>query len=170
MGRWLALLRDESARTPSAPTDKTPTTAPDRVLQVLSVPREEASANAAGAAVDVEAFEERAVILEFDARLPRDEAERQARVMLTRPDPLALQQARRDRLLRWGWPAAEAAAMADRLTQRDRQHDERVSCTECQHYSPGRCGNHRRADLRTAEVGRELAGLLQRCPGFQPSR
>lgn len=85
MGRWLALLRDESAHTPSVLTDKTPTTQAEGVLQVLSVPREGVSANSAGAAADIEAFEERAAILEFDAGLPRDEAERQARVMLAQP-------------------------------------------------------------------------------------
>lgn len=73
---------------------------------------------------------------------------------------------RRARLMRWGWPEADAEKLADRLVQRNREHDERVSCTDCQHYRPGRCGNHRRAGLHGAEVGRDLAEMLQRCPGF----
>lgn len=77
---------------------------------------------------------------------------------------------RRARLLRWGWTEAEAEKLAERLATRDREHDERVSCGDCQHYRPGRCGNHRRAGLNVADVGRELAAMLQRCPGFQPVR
>ena len=96
------------------------------------------------------------------------------------PDPLALVAwtdadiarftARRDRLTRWGYPTTDAEALAERLTLRDRSGDERVSCTECAHYRPGRCGNHRAARLYCAEVGLDLAALLQRCPGFQTAR
>lgn len=75
---------------------------------------------------------------------------------------------REARLLRWGWPAAEAEAMAERLVLRDRQRDDRVSCTECDHYRPGRCGNHRAADLHAPLVARDMAALLQRCGGFEP--
>lgn len=76
--------------------------------------------------------------------------------------------ARRDRLTRWGWPADAAEAMAERLTQRDRNSDDRVSCTECASYRPGRCSNYRRAGLHGPEVGGDLASMLQRCPGFRP--
>lgn len=55
------------------------------------------------------------------------------------------------------------------LTLRDRSGDERVSCTECAHYRPGRCSNHRAARPHSPEVGSDLAELLQRCPGFQRS-
>ena len=62
-----------------------------------------------------------------------------------------------------GVPLAEAA----RLARRNLERDDRVSCAaECAHYRHGRCGNHRAARLASREVGRELAGLLQRCPGF----
>jgi hypothetical protein len=74
--------------------------------------------------------------------------------------------ARRDRLLRWGWLESEAENLAGRLTLRDREGDDRVSCADCKHYRPGRCGNHRRAGLNVADVGHDLAGRLQRCPGF----
>lgn len=73
---------------------------------------------------------------------------------------------RRERLQRWGWPLIEAEAMAERLARRDREGDERVSCSDCANYRPGRCVNHKRAGLQSAEVGRDLAAMLQRCPGF----
>lgn len=76
---------------------------------------------------------------------------------------------RRARLLRWGWAADDAESLAERLTRRHREADARVSCTECRHYRPGKCGNHRRAGLQGADVGRDLVGLLQRCPGFAAS-
>ena len=75
---------------------------------------------------------------------------------------------RRARLLRWGGAEVDAERMAERMVQRDREGDDRVSCTECRSFQPGRCGNHRRAGLHTAEVGRDLAAMLQRCPGFTP--
>jgi hypothetical protein len=74
---------------------------------------------------------------------------------------------RRDRLLRWGWAEPDAEALAERLTQRDREQDDRVSCTDCKHYRPGHCGNHRRAGLGTPDLGRDLVTLLQRCDGFK---
>lgn len=73
--------------------------------------------------------------------------------------------ARRARLLRWGWAEPDAETLAERLVKRDRERDDRVSCAECQHYRPGRCGNHRRAGLHSPDVGRDLMALLQRCPG-----
>ena len=73
---------------------------------------------------------------------------------------------RRARLLRWGWAEPEAEALAERLVRRDREADPRVSCADCQHYRPGRCANHRRAGLWSAEIGRDLGGMLQRCAGF----
>jgi hypothetical protein len=76
---------------------------------------------------------------------------------------------RRARLLRWGWSEAEADTLAERLARRDRDADQRASCTECRHFKPGRCGNPRRAGLLASELGRDLAALLQRCPGFAAS-
>ncbi len=74
--------------------------------------------------------------------------------------------ARRDRLLRWGWAESEAEATAERLTRRDIEgNDDRVSCADCMHHKPGRCANHRAAHLAGPEVGRQLASMLQRCPG-----
>jgi len=70
--------------------------------------------------------------------------------------------------MRWGWPAAEAEMLAERLVIRDRDIDDRVNCTDCQHYRPGRCGNHRQAGLNVADIGRDWVRLLQRCSGFKP--
>ena len=75
---------------------------------------------------------------------------------------------RRARLMRWGWAEPDAEKLAERLVRRDREADDRVSCTDCRHYRPGRCGNHRLAGLPAADLGRDLAGLLQRCPGHSP--
>ena len=74
--------------------------------------------------------------------------------------------ARRERLLRWGWPAAEAEALAERLALRDHEPDGGASCVDCLHYRPGRCSNHRRAALQSTEVGRDLAEMRQHCPAF----
>lgn len=79
-------------------------------------------------------------------------------------------QTRRDaalgRLLRWGWPPDLAAETADRIARRA-DDDDRRTCPECRHAAPGRCRNHRRADLRTPDAGRDLAALPQRCGGFE---
>ena len=76
---------------------------------------------------------------------------------------------RRTRLIGWGWPEADAEKLAERPVKRDREQDDRVSCTDCRHYRPGRCGNHRHAGLHRSELGRDLAEMLQRCPGFDGS-
>ena len=75
---------------------------------------------------------------------------------------------RRARLMRWRWSEADAEKLAERLVIRDREQDDRVSCTDCRYYRPGFCANHQGAGLRERNVGRDLAALLQRCPGFCP--
>lgn len=85
------------------------------------------------------------------------------------PDQAAIRlEDRRARLLRWGWAADDAERLAERLARRDRDGDPRRICPECVHYRPGRCGNHRQADLYGPELGRDLAAMLQRCTGFAP--
>jgi hypothetical protein len=79
--------------------------------------------------------------------------------------------ARRDRLMRWGWPEVSAEEVAERLTRRDRENeagdlDDRVSCVECSNFVRGRCIRHRQAGI-SADVGRDIAGRLQRCPAFE---
>jgi hypothetical protein len=72
------------------------------------------------------------------------------------------------RLLRSGWTAEDAAATATRIAGRDAS-DDRRTCTECRNYRPAlhKCQNHRRADMMTADISRDLSGLHQRCPGFE---
>lgn len=78
--------------------------------------------------------------------------------------------ARRARLVRWGWAAADAAEFAARLTRRDLDaSDDRRACLECRHYERGRCAQHRAAGLQANAVGRELAVLPQRCPAHEPA-
>lgn len=72
------------------------------------------------------------------------------------------------RLLALGFKDGDADDLAERLTLRDRDADDRRSCVECAHYRPGRCSNHKAAALQSAEVGRALAASLQRCDGFAP--
>ncbi len=69
--------------------------------------------------------------------------------------------------MRWGWAEPDAERLAERLVIRDREADERVSCTDCGHYRPGRCRNHRAADVGR-ELPAEIVSMLQRCPGFAP--
>ncbi|MDO9093993.1 MAG: hypothetical protein Q7U99_15315 [Rubrivivax sp.] len=142
MGKWAARLAENSAAPSFEGTDKT---AKRGLLSVLAVTPE------GGAR-------------EFEAAQMVDALDLSA-VAWTDGD-IARFLDRRARLLRWGWAEPEAEKLADRLARRDRDRDERVSCTDCRHYRPGRCGNHRRAGLNVAEVGRDLAAMLQRCAGF----
>ena len=172
MNRWLERLHSKSAAPPQGGTDKT-----DRrgLLSVLSVgarggagnfePPPAAPARLADADAERlrEDFEERAAIVEFDAGLPRAEAEESARAGIEA------------RLLRWRWPADEARRVAERIARRAAD-DDRVTCTECRNFRPapkaasgGQCAQHRRAGLLTPPVCRELAGLPTRCHGFEPT-
>ena len=46
---------------------------------------------------------------------------------------------RRDRLLRWGYAEQVADDLAERLTLRDREDDDRRVCAECHHGRARRC-------------------------------
>lgn len=76
--------------------------------------------------------------------------------------------ARRDRLLRWGYGESEADDLAERLTLRDRQEDDRRMCLECSNLGDmGRCiaastGRLVGADRRLEPV----RTILQRCEAF----
>lgn len=79
--------------------------------------------------------------------------------------------ARHDRLLLWGWPAADAEALAARLVRRDHDAtDDRVSCTECRNYRGGACANRLGAGMPTTAISQDLAALLQRCDGFRTAQ
>lgn len=150
MGKWAARLAEKTAATPQAGTDKTAKTGLVSVLAVIP----EGGAR------------------EFQpppmpgSRTEKIEVLDPAAVAWTDGD-IARFLGRRVRLLRWGWPEHEAEALADRLLRRDREADPRVSCTDCRHYRPGHCGNYRRAGLNVADIGRDLAAMLQRCDGFR---
>ena len=148
MGKWAARLSAKTGLPLAAPTDKT-----DEIglVSVLAVPPE-------GGANDF--------WMAPNAAEPAPNSPDLSAVCWTDGD-IANFNARRARLMRWGWPEVEAEATAERLVLRDRAGDDLVSCTECQHYRPGRCGNARRAGLHSAEVGRDLAAMPQRCPGFR---
>lgn len=151
MGRWAALYADELA----APTDgSTVKTDNRRVLSVLAVPDDR------GAAVFV------APPVLSGAWPAGLDSQPLAAVSWTDGDITRFVE-RRGRLLRWGWAEDEAERLANKLVTRDRKTDPRVSCTDCGHYRPGRCGNHRQAGLQQPDVGRDLAASLQRCTGFE---
>lgn len=154
MGKWAARLAEKTTAPPYVGTDKT---AERGVLSVLAVTLKGGACDFLVAPMLASEAPERVEALDLAA------------VAWTDGD-IARFLDRRARLLRWGWPESEAEDLADRLVRRDRELDERVSCTDCQHYRPGRCGNHRRAGLHAPDVGRDLAGTLQRCPGFETAR
>lgn len=152
MGKWAARLAEKFAAPAHAGTDKT---AKRGLLSVLAVSPERG------------ACECRSVSMPALARAP--EALDLAVVVWTDAEIAAFRD-RRARLLRWGWPETAAEKLAERLVIRDRGGDPRVSCTDCAAYRPGRCENHRRAGLNGPDVGRDLAALLQRCPGFKGAK
>ena len=143
MDKWIDRLQARTAHPPTRGTDETDETLATGVLSVLAVGAERGPANSS----------------------PAEPGPDLSAVAWTEGD-IDRFLARRARLLRWGWPELEAEALANRLVRRDRNLGARVSCTDCRHYRPGRCGNHRRAGLLAPDVGRDLASRLQRCPGF----
>ena len=63
----------------------------------------------------------------------------------------------------------DAERMADKLTQRDREADDRHSCMECVHlggYGRWRCTQWRQLNAHTPDVAHTLVLLLRRCTGF----
>lgn len=147
----------ETAPPPADETDRT------RVSSVLSAEggRVFRKTRASGIAPD----ESEAWLVEVKATPPASVPTDTTAVAWTAAD-IARFLDRRARLLRWGWAESEAERLAERLVHRDREHDDRVSCTDCQHYRPGRCGNHRRAGLASPTVGPDLAATPQHCPGY----
>lgn len=69
------------------------------------------------------------------------------------------------RLMGWGWPEADARAVAHLIEERDAADDRRL-CVECRHYWPERCKAHHRAGLPSPTIGKQWAVLPQRCTGF----
>lgn len=78
--------------------------------------------------------------------------------------------ARRDRFMRRGSFEVEAEALAEKLTLRDRDGDDRHTCFECSRLSGHgvygwRCGAARFAGVAPA-LPSAMVTVLQRCPGF----
>lgn len=75
---------------------------------------------------------------------------------------------RRDRLLRWGYTAQVADGLAERLTLRDRDGDERRLCLECRELeATGRCAAARRGAFPGVDRGLEpVQDILMRCESF----
>ena len=73
-----------------------------------------------------------------------------------------------------GLTLADADALADTLTRRDRDGDDRRACLECAHLS-GWAGRRQCRGLPHAGMGGPMAAagqvaVLQRCNGFAPGR
>lgn len=86
MSKWLERLREheKNRRMRQNGTDKTDKSQPEGVLSVLSVHSGQESANFPPSPEDAQAaFEERAGILEYNCGVPRDEAERLARLQIS---------------------------------------------------------------------------------------
>lgn len=161
----------ESSATPPATSAQHPSCTPNGRQEPASVqaPRE--------------AFEERAAVRHHDGQQMRADAERGASV-----DLLRLSRAQADECHAGGWTEAEVAsftkrqalmlargyatedaeAMAEALTLRDRQGDDRRICLECTYLGErGRClaasaGRIPNADRRLEPV----PTILQRCEAF----
>jgi len=133
-----------------------------------------------------EAYEERAAIIEHDGGLSRDQAEALAAQIHGEPlDPdlhcwphteamntaeVDTFTARLHLFTTHGLGYAEAEGLADALTARDRQADNRRLCLECSHMRRAgglwRCRQWQRAGLAMADVPGQVVKLLQRCEGF----
>jgi hypothetical protein len=130
-----------------------------------------------------EAFEERAAVREHDGRQSRPDAERGASVDLPRLSPAQADEChaggwadaeahsfrkRQALMLARGYAPEDAEAVAEALTLRDRQGDDRRICLECTHFGEhGRClaasaGRISGADRRLEPV----PTILQRCEAF----
>ena len=155
MGKWAERLAEKTATPPLSSTDKT---AKRGVLSVLSVAPEVGTR-------DFRAEPEPATARPY--KLSRTDADR-CHFGGWNDAEIETFTARTLLFLRRGINATDVDDLAERLTLRDRDIDERRLCLECSHYTPGRCGNHRGAGLNVPEIGRDLPVALQRCSGFAP--
>ena len=113
------------------------------------------------------AFQERAAILEYDAGLSRDDAERQAwqmteaeRTGYWSEEEVATAKHRTADFVRRGVPERVGDLIACRLVQRDREQDDRRSCAECHALHDGAC------ILGRSPVGGDGVLALHRCGDF----
>jgi hypothetical protein len=76
-------------------------------------------------------------------------------------------------LISRGCATDDAEQIAERLTLRDRQHDDRQLCLECaylQGWSYWRCGNWQTANVAGNGLSRDIVFLFQRCVGFKSAQ
>jgi hypothetical protein len=192
MGKWLARLKTEKAPAPHAREPRQPPQG-DGFTGFLGfqayplapfehIEREQTPANDAPAVdnttgqTKLEAYEERAAIMEFMGGIERSEAERLA-ASYTWPNSQAMNPGEVDtftaRLARFtdkGVSYDDAERLADALVIRDREGDDRRLCLECVHLQGTgrwRCGNAKRADVAQQGLARDLVLMLQRCPGYR---
>ncbi|MBH1957544.1 MAG: hypothetical protein I8H70_02500 [Burkholderiales bacterium] len=75
---------------------------------------------------------------------------------------------------RRGMAAVNAERLASKLTDRDRQDDERRLCLECAHmggqHGAWRCNQWQRAGMGATGIPAGLVLVLQRCDGFKETR
>ena len=83
-------------------------------------------------------------------------------------DEIATFVRRHARLMSLGYSDGDADDLAERLTLRDRDGDDRRMCVECAHCRPLRCGNHHAAGIHASDISVGLAVLPQRCPAWTP--
>ncbi len=83
---------------------------------------------------------------------------------------LTLMSARLERFARIGMDVDQAEKLADRLKDRDREHDDRRACVECSSLNgcPGnwRCMSFRARGARDPGLPHDLTTMLQRCPTY----
>lgn len=83
---------------------------------------------------------------------------------------LALMATRLETFNRLGIDIDQAEKLADRLKDRDREHDDRAMCMECVSLSGGiggwRCMAFRQCGARDPGLPHDLVSMLTRCPSF----
>lgn len=98
----------------------------------------------------------------------QDSQDSQGYLSQSEPDTLTRFEARRARLMRWGYPEDEADRIAERLTQRDKDEDPRRLCLECSNLGDrGRCLAAARGHIHGAARHLEpVLDMLHRCEAF----
>lgn len=168
MSGWLARAAARFAETPPTPTDKTDERGVSSVssVQGQALPAEVGRVSSVSSVGGTPLFANlepltaqliEAVNRACDAR-GDDDAHRAALIEECAAQPLAMQADLLAHFVieaaRWGVP----------------DHDDRVTCATCRHHRAlaFRCSNYRAAGLQHPDVSRDLAELLQHCPGFAP--
>ena len=153
MGKWAARLAEKTAAPLYGGTDKT---AKRELLSVLAVSQK-------GTALEVQA----ATML-ASQQAARLEAIDLSSVAWTGAQISTFVQ-QRGRMLRWRFAKPDAERLAELLTVRDRESDDRQMCVECKHLEwSGRCAQARAGRLPGSDRQLEpVRTILQRCVEFR---